>query len=372
MRKRAEMIRAIIQSAVARPGLLFAGWLLAVLLVTLWPFRFFGGNGVSVEEGHGVQFRPPATIYTPLPVSIPLGTHTWTMAMEIVPGPSGCDCPAVIVLWGLSRTNCNFMFGQEGENLEVSLGDRGLHMFIPDVLPPGKRSQLVIVADTDSTRCFINGTTRGAVPTRRSQWADSVSSPIVFGSDAHGKEHWEGEICNFGVFDGTMRPEDVFRTMQMPDSGSAIILYRFGLAHNGRIVNQGGASKADLVIPDSFVPYRRAFLQEPRGYLWGGIQGDSGHILSNIIMFIPGGYFLTLVLARKGMSRKAGCWGVVFVLFLLTAGIEVLQAFLPSRDSGWMDVISNTIGAMVGAFGAQVIDAVLGRLMRMLQVRPVD
>ncbi len=371
MTKPVEITRAIVRIAAARPGFFLVGWLFVVLFVTLWPFRFFGRNNVSVEEGYGAHFRLPATVYTSHPVSMPFESRRWTMAMEIIPGQSGCECPGIIALWGFDRRNCNIMVGQDRDNLQVFLGDRGEHMYFRNVLPPGRRSQLVVVADSDSTRYFINGMIMGAEPAKRSQWAHFVPSAIVFGSDAHGNENWEGEIVIFTIVDGTMGPEEVFQPKQMFDRNSAILLYQFGLAHDGHIINQGRVSDADLVIPSSFTPYRRAYFQNPPLSLHE-LQAGRDDFLLNIVMFLPGGYLLTLVLTRKGMSHIWGWLLATFVGLLLTLGIEALQVFLPGRGSSWLDVASNTLGAMVGAMGANVLNAVQERLMKILQLRSTD
>lgn len=68
----------------------------------------------------------------------------------------------------------------------------------------------------------------------------------------------------------------------------------------------------------------------------------------NVVGFIPVGFFIcaTLIsLCRRrrsiGLSTLTG--------FLLSLSIEILQAYIPMRKSGTTDLITNTLGTLVGA-----------------------
>ena len=70
----------------------------------------------------------------------------------------------------------------------------------------------------------------------------------------------------------------------------------------------------------------------------------------NVLLFVPFGFGLSAGMRRRGKSR----WTSLLVAFAVGAGIsytvEVLQFYIPGRDSGWEDVISNSSGSAVGFF----------------------
>lgn len=103
----------------------------------------------------------------------------------------------------------------------------------------------------------------------------------------------------------------------------------------------------------------RAFLL--RGYAHGiptWITFDRIEFASNIVMFVPIGFFGALVLGRHR-------WLVVPAAAAASASIETIQAMaLPMRDGTARDVASNTAGALIGYLMAMVVVAVVRRRAR--------
>ena len=79
---------------------------------------------------------------------------------------------------------------------------------------------------------------------------------------------------------------------------------------------------------------------------------------SNIVMFVPVGFFGALTLARHR-------WLIVPAAAIASAAIETIQAMaLPLRYGSVRDVISNTLGAIVGYVLAAAVVAVVVRRAR--------
>ena len=70
----------------------------------------------------------------------------------------------------------------------------------------------------------------------------------------------------------------------------------------------------------------------------------------NVLLFVPLGFGLCAKVRKRGGSR----WISVLLSLILGAAVsyvvELMQFYIPSRDSGWEDVISNTTGSVAGFF----------------------
>jgi len=101
------------------------------------------------------------------------------------------------------------------------------------------------------------------------------------------------------------------------------------------------------MIPASFSVPHKLFLESPIRefrltwkYAW-----EAG---TNIAGFIPLGLIVCLYLARTRTRWKA-IWTATLFGGLLSLAIEVAQYYIPKRGSGITDIITNTIGAALGA-----------------------
>jgi VanZ family protein len=95
--------------------------------------------------------------------------------------------------------------------------------------------------------------------------------------------------------------------------------------------------------------------EETPTHPWCYVCGERGvaHILLNLILFAPYGALLTLAGVPRRWTWLSGC--------LFSACIEFAQRFIPGRDSGLDDVLSNTTGTIVGSLIAVAAVAWLRR-----------
>jgi glycopeptide antibiotics resistance protein len=72
---------------------------------------------------------------------------------------------------------------------------------------------------------------------------------------------------------------------------------------------------------------------------------------ANIAMFVPLGLFFVLLLGRRRW------WLALLVAVAITLAIEFAQQGIPNRVSDPRDLVSNSIGAALGAIAALVLTA---------------
>ena len=81
-------------------------------------------------------------------------------------------------------------------------------------------------------------------------------------------------------------------------------------------------------------PWRRTY----------GLPDSRADILANILLYLPFGFF-----AIQALRRRAAVWQVAAVTFAgmaLSTAMELLQFYVPGRDSSLADVGSNTLGSL--------------------------
>lgn len=68
---------------------------------------------------------------------------------------------------------------------------------------------------------------------------------------------------------------------------------------------------------------------------------------ANVLMFVPLGFLLTLLLRNH--------WYGVVLALVLSAGAELAQIVIPSREPSFRDIVANVLGAAVGAGLAWIV-----------------
>lgn len=100
----------------------------------------------------------------------------------------------------------------------------------------------------------------------------------------------------------------------------------------------------DFGLPAGVSPWRLPFRLES-GLKPAGVLDD----FLNILLFVPFGFGIAGMLRSHGKSARgavAFAWGLGI---LLSYSVEFTQYYIPYRDSGWHDVITNSTGALLGA-----------------------
>ena len=70
----------------------------------------------------------------------------------------------------------------------------------------------------------------------------------------------------------------------------------------------------------------------------------------NVIAFLPFGFLGAMILIRKMGSVSKGTAAIILAAFMFSITVELLQAWLPTRNSSMVDLMCDVAGAGIGGW----------------------
>lgn len=327
--------------------------LCSFLIAGLWPFRQISNDVTWIANQPGVHFGKHGIILSAdaLPTG---GSEDCSIEMWVRP-TGGEDSSTLLAFYGPS--------GGTGLSLHRSLTDlrldretgsgKPVQSYVDAVLHDGKLVFLTVVSGSRGTSVFQNGVLAGG--SSQLPVAGDCSGSFGVGHSFKGHNSWQGDIQGLAIYRHELAPDEVlrnyqsWRTVGRPDERNSRrpeALYLFD-EKSGNVVRDAGASGVSLIIPEQYQNIDRTWLQSPLGafeFRWGYAED----ILINIGGFVPFGFAVSAFLVSAGRVRKVAVWAILGGLFV-SLTIEILQVYLPTRSSDLTDVLTNTLGACLGA-----------------------
>ncbi len=181
-----------------------------------------------------------------------------------------------------------------------------------------------------------------------------LTGQLIIGNAASTTYTWSGQFKGLAVYDRELTAGEVSqhyvnwtenRQADLAKSGGVVALYLFNEGTGSVVRNQVGPAP-DLLIPERFLVVHKWFLEPfwKEFHLVWSYWKDVG---INVGGFIPLGFFFCWYLSLVRRIKRPALVTIVLG-FLVSLTIEVLQAFLPTRDSGTTDLMTNTFGTALG------------------------
>jgi VanZ family protein len=332
----------------------------AILIATLWPLNPFPRNGVTWLQGtSGLRFEKAGLVVSKAPLG-PAETETGSYSLELLLRPASTKSVyTILAFYGPTRPR-QFMVRQWTDGLLVTLDatvehdrTRTIKFDVDHVFRPGKLVLVTMSSGPNGTTVYLDGQPAQSFAGFKVSRSE-LSGEIVLGTSPTTYHPWPGELCGLAIYSKALTPADAFRHYKewidpsggAPDLDGAMARYAFAEA-SGREVHNEVASGPNLEIPVTFSVPHKSLLQSAAKEFSADWRYATD-VLKNITGFVP----LGLIVCAYFGSTKRG-WKAILITTVacgtLSFVIEVLQYYIPRRSSGTTDIITNTVGAALGA-----------------------
>jgi hypothetical protein len=345
--------------------------LLTVLL--LWPFDVFKKNRVQwLSDSNGIEFfgdglvvssSASPDLFRELVTGRGLTLEVWLAAANTF--QSG---PARIVSYSYGPILRNFTLGQQGMDLvtrlrttRTSLNGTRPNLVVEDVFNSSEPLHIVVTYDFVYQTVFVNGLERMRRKLPGGKFTNWDSNcHLVLGNEASCERPWLGKLFRIEIYNRPLERVEIVKKFESgwrigsnPSDKAHTVLeglvarYLFDEGQGNSVHNSLAAGTSmDLRIPRYVRSLISSYLRWPESSL--GFTLKSEDSILNILGFIPLGFFFHGVLRnRHGLSWRLSAV-VLFAGALVSLSFESLQHYSITRDSSAVDVLTNTLGILLG------------------------
>ena len=351
-----------------------------ILALGLWPFHVPKNDVAWLGNRNGLRFGEYGTVVSTGVFAPTNADSEGSGSLEIWLQPER--------IWD-SHTLLTFYFPQNFSQLSlhqsqldlalqtaVSDGEyrtRTVSFSVPDVFRKPGPVFITITSASQGTVVYING-----VPVKRTlQFRLSpkeLGGRLILGDSPRSGDSSSGQFLGLAIYHRELSAQQVvdhyeaWTQRERPEIAADecnVALYLFD-EHRGNIVHNKASAGPDLYIPERYMVLDQTFLERP----WTEFSRSTeyfGAVVKNIVGFIPLGFcFYAYLSAAPYVKRPALVTVILGTLVSLT--IEILQAYLPTRESGMTDLITNTFGTYIGVLLYKAVSPILSAALSWLFV----
>jgi len=352
------------------------GILCVMIAAAFWPFNPRPANHVTWLSGeNGLQFNGGGILFSSKRFQFPNSETQLATTLEIWLEPSQEKHSNALLAFSSPANPEQFRLRQSHDFLLILQqpfpGTRHSGMtwlWVPDVFYARKRRFIAISSGASRTTVYLDGVPAESSSTFKVD-PNGFSGQLIVGASPTVYDTWRGKLLGFALFRQELTPSQVsehYRAWldgksEVVENSQPVALYTFG-ERTGNIVHNQITSGPDLTIPSRFQISYKPLLNA----VWNEFYPNFAYfraVFINIAGFIPFGFFFCMFFSSGQPSRKTVVATVVVgTFFSLT--IEVLQWYIPMRDSGTTDIFTNTLGTALGAilYRGGTLEVLLRRL----------
>jgi len=335
--------------------------LCVILTLGLWPFHSPRNAVAWLENRNGLRFGDYGVIESSGRFQIASSQNTPEASLEIWLQPRRIWDSGSLLAFYEPGNLFQFSLYQAQTDLVVRTAAQDeqhrakrASLYVNDVFRRGAGPVFITVTSgVKGAWIYVDGVLAAAAP-QFPLSASDFSGRLVLADSPGQPASWSGQLLGFAMYRRQLTAAQVLHNCETwKHSGRPeiagdernIALYLFD-ERVGNVVRDKARSGVDLFIPETYrVPEK--IVLEP---FWTEFSMSRSYwraALKNIVGFIPLGFcFYAYLAMRLSIKRAAPITVVLGTAVSFT--IEILQAFLPTRESGTTDLITNTLGAWVG------------------------
>ena len=333
-----------------------------ILTAGLWPFHSPKNQVSWLPEGKGLQFGHRGTIVSSGTFKAPPTSDDAPFTIEIWIEPAPYSASGTILAFHSREAArrfslCQFFTGLDLQSRPQNGNPRTstLKIYVHGIFHPGKPTFVTITSEKGQTSVYVEGVLTKQSASFPVSGRDLIGQLVVANSTRTG-DSWSGTLRGLALFRRALTPTQVLHHYETwvkndrPDTNDtdrAVAVYALS-EREGSIVHNQISADTNLYIPSHFLVLDEYFL-EPFWREYRPSRGYYEDVLVNIGGFIPLGFFFFAYFTIVGWVKKPALT-TILLGFAVSMTIEVTQAWLPTRDSGMTDVITNTSGTALGVW----------------------
>jgi VanZ family protein len=338
-----------------------AGVLLGILVAGLWPFHSPRNDVRWLGEGKGLSFGRHGSIVSTGSFGANQQRATDSCSIEIWLQPKRVHSSGTILaFYQPDRKSAALALRQSLGDLVLWRADyrlpqsKNVKIYVDDVFNRRKPVFITISSNQSGTEVFADGAFLKKYENFKLSSQD-LTGRLIVGNSPVTADDWSGELKGLALYDRELTANEASQHFADWTKGSllnpgenkgdvALYLMKEG---TGNVVHNQIDSTTDLIIPERFFVLHAQFLERP----WDEFRPDWNYLKDvgiNVGGFIPLGFFFCVYFSALRRMEHSVAAAIAFG-FAVSLTIEVSQAFLPTRDSGMTDLITNTFGTALGA-----------------------
>ena len=328
------------------PQILFA---LFIAVLTLWPFNFFQKNSVQADPRGGVSLKSPSIAYIERAGQRFSSLQEFTLLVRYQSDEVQPVNYNTILALERERTTRRFLLRRQRGRAIFSMIGLPYPLMAEPVDDVGKAVWAVVRSNRRECRLTVDGVEASTRILEESPIPYEPEAPLIFGSEADGHFTWSGTLFVCAVLSRCVSDEELQDPEKLLSDSSLVLAIRTHNAGESREDPRTAKALVDLRVPDRFVPYTRTMFLHMTLY-FTSTKPYVSDIALNIILFVPFGCFVAASAGRRDVGLVGSVLWAGAAAIILSTAMEFAQAYLPGRFSSTADVMSNTLGGLLGGF----------------------